>query len=169
MTIRTITPDDAEIFFHMMCRLDEETEYMLYEPGERRERMKDLNRLKANLEASENGDDLLLAAVNEKEEIVGYIWAERGKLNRIRHTAYIVTGILQAYRGQGIGTQFFQLLDTWARANEIIRLELTVECANAGAKRLYEKQGFQVEGIRSKSMKVNGILVDEYYMAKILE
>ena len=142
---------------------------MLYEPGERRERMKDLNRLKANLEAAENGDDLLLAAVNEKEEIVGYIWAERGKLNRIRHTAYIVTGILRAYRGQGIGTQLFQLLDAWARANEIIRLELTVECTNTGAKHLYEKQGFQVEGIRSKSMKVNGILVDEYYMAKILK
>ncbi len=34
--------------------------------------------------------------------------------------------------------------------------------------KLYEKSGFKVEGIRAKSMLVNGELVDEYYMAKIL-
>lgn len=47
-------------------------------------------------------------------------------------------------------------------------LELTVECPNRAAKHLYEKSGFKVEGIKTKSMLVNGNYVDEYYMAKIL-
>ena len=59
-------------------------------------------------------------------------------------------------------------LDEWAGENGIVRLELTVECVNTGAKHLYEKNGLIVEGIRSKSMKVNDRFVDEYYMGKIL-
>ena len=72
------------------------------------------------------------------------------------------------YRHQGIGTAFFRLVDDWARKNDIVRLELTVECDNIHAKTLYEKQGFSVEGVRPKSMLVNGSYVDEYYMGKIL-
>ena len=151
-----------------MCLLDEETDYMMYEPGEREEKTKDLNRLRANIDAAVNGGDLLLVAENEGGDIVGYIWAERGSLNRVRHTAYIVVGIRQAYRRQGIGSEFFRRLDEWARENGIIRLELTVECVNADAVRLYEKQGFFIEGTRNSSMRVNGEFVDEYYMAKIL-
>ena len=72
------------------------------------------------------------------------------------------------YRRRGIGDAFFDRLDAWARENGVVRLELTVECANTAAVALYEKHGFAVEGRREKSMKVNGELVDEYYMAKIL-
>ena len=152
----------------MMCRLDEETEYMMYEPGERQKRTQTLDRLKSTIESAVSGDDLLLVA-EDADDIIGYLWAERGKLNRIRHTAYIVTGIRQAYQRRGIGTELFRWSGRWAKGNGILRLELTVECDNAGAKRLYENQGFRVEGVRKKSMKVGDGFVDEYYMAKILE
>lgn len=168
MNIRKIRIDDAEKFFHMMCGLDEETEFMMYEPGERQSRTKDLKRLTAAIEETVSGRDLLLVAENDSREIIGYIWAERGKLNRIKHTAYIVVGIRRTYQRKGIGTEFFSLLDSWAKENGIVRLELTVECENSGAKSLYEKHGFEVEGLRQKSMNVNGKLVDEYYMGKIL-
>ena len=168
MVIRTVTADDTENFFRMMCLLDEETDYMMYEPGEREEKTKDLNRLRANIDAAVNGGDLLLVAENEGGDIVGYIWVERGSVNRVRHTAYIVVGIRQAYRRQGIGYEFFRRLDEWARENGIIRLELTVECVNVDAVRFYEKLGFVIEGTRKSSMRVNSEFVDEYYMAKIL-
>ena len=32
MFIRAIISDDVENFYRMMCQLDEETEYMMYEP-----------------------------------------------------------------------------------------------------------------------------------------
>lgn len=35
------------------------------------------------------------------------------------------------------------------------------------AVKLYQKCGFQIEGTREKSMKVDGEFIDEYYMAKI--
>ena len=169
MLIRPIALDDVENFYHMMCRLDEETEYMMYEPGERQLKANNLDDLKERIEVAVSGEDFLMVAVNDNEEIVGYIWAERGKMNRISHTAYIITGIRKAYHRQGIGSEFFNMIDEWAGKNGIVRLELTVECVNTGAKHLYEKNGFIVEGVRPKSMKVNGRFVDEYYMGKILD
>lgn len=167
MTIRTITAGDADGFYRMMCLLDEETEYMMYEPGERQARTGGPDRLRAAIEAAAD-DDLILAAFSDEGEIAGFLWAERGKQNRVRHTAYIVAGIRRAYRRQGIGTEFFNRLDGWAKENGVVRLELTVECDNAAAKSLYEKQGFSVEGIRPKSMRINGRFADEYYMGKII-
>ncbi|MBR5994895.1 MAG: GNAT family N-acetyltransferase [Lachnospiraceae bacterium] len=167
ITIRPITPDDAENFFGMMCLLDEETEYMMYEPGERTEKGGSGSTMRARIEGAVAGGDLVLVAV-DKDEIVGFIWAQRGNCNRMKHTAYIVVGIRKAYRGLGIGTDFFKHLDNWAEVNGIVRLSLTVECENVGAKNLYLKSGFQVEGICPKSMLVNGRYVDEYYMGKII-
>jgi len=166
--IRPIEKKDAESFFNMMCLLDEETKYMMYEPGERLKKTKGLNLLAGSIEKTLEENDLLQVAVNDENEIVGYIWAERGKFNRTLHTAYIVVGIREAFRDMGIGTKFFTILDDWALSNGVVRLELTVECENEIAKKLYEKQGFVVEGKRIKSMKVDGKLVDEYYMAKIM-
>ena len=96
MFIRPITLDDVENFYHMMCRLDEETEYMMYELGERQLKSNNLDDLKERIGVAVSGEDFLMVAVNDNEEIVGYIWAERGKMNRISHTAYIITGILKA-------------------------------------------------------------------------
>jgi len=46
---------------------------------------------------------------------------------------------------------------------------LTVVCENDIAKHLYEKNGFEIEGIKKKSMYIDKKYVDEYYMAKIFE
>ena len=169
MNIRKIAENDVENFYNMMCRLDGETEFMMYEPGEREATTKDLSRLKAAVDEAVNGSDLLLVAEDEDGNLAGYIWAERGRLSRVRHTAYIVVGILEKCRGRGVGTEFFARVKEWAAANGVVRLELTVECENAAAVHLYEKSGFKIEGTREKSMRVNGRLRDEYYMGLIIE
>ncbi len=164
---KELSMEDVEGFWALLNTLDRETDYMMYEPEERAQCM-NVQQLRAHLQRSViDGTDFLQVAADD-DQIVGYLWAERGKLRRISHTAYIVVGVLQDYSGKGIGTTFFQHLDRWARAHGIRRLELTVECRNQAARHLYEKCGFQTEGIREKSMLVEGTLVDEYYMAKIL-
>lgn len=167
VTFRKLTVDDVENFWDLLNTLDLETNYMMYEPTERAQ-CTDIQTWKDDIyDNVVNGRDFLLIAL-EGNKMIGYIQAERGKFNRISHTAYIVTGILKEYRGKGIGTAFFQNLDKWAKENGILRLELTVECHNEAARHLYEKSGFETEGIRKKSMLVGETFVDEYYMAKIL-
>lgn len=58
-------------------------------------------------------------------------------------------------------------MDNWAEEKKITRLELTVICENEIAKHLYEKSGFEIEGVKRKSVLVDGIYLDEFYMAKI--
>lgn len=163
MEYRTLSVDEAERFWNLMNQLDYETKYMLYEPGER---MKDLSTVESIIRDSEEGEDFLLVAEADKK-LIGYISAQRGRMNRIAHSAYIVVGILMDYRGKGIGTEFFKRLDAWAEEKKITRLELTVICKNEVAKRLYTNRGFEIEGVKRKSVCVDGEYLDEYYMAKV--
>ena len=165
--IRQLQVEEAEDFWNLLKTLDVETTYMMYEPEER-ERRTNLEELRDDIRRNVAGGNDFLQVAIENNEMVGYIRAERGRFNRIFHTAYIVIGVLNVYSGKGIGTAFFEKLDAWAKENGIVRLELTVECRNLAAKHLYEKAGFQTEGRRVKSMLVDGRFVDEYYMAKIL-
>lgn len=169
MRIKEIEQCDVEAFYRMLCALDRETPHMLYEPGEREETTPDLRRLSAGVEAAVAGLDCLLVAESDAAEIVGFLWAQRGGLRRVAHSAYVVMGIREAWRRQGIGSELLKRLERWAKEKGVLRLELTVECVNHTAKRLYEKCGFQVEGRRAKSMKVDGEFLDEFYMGKIVE
>ena len=163
MEYRTLSVDEAERFWNLMNQLDYETKYMLYEQGER---MKDLSTVESIIRDSVEGEDFLLVAEADKK-LIGYISAQRGRMNRIAHSAYIVVGILMDYRGKGIGTEFFKRLDAWAEEKKITRLELTVICKNEVAKRLYTNRGFEIEGVKRKSVCVDGEYLDEYYMAKV--
>lgn len=163
---RKISEKDAEQFFDMMSRLDCETDFMMYEPGERMQTSRP-ECLSEDIQRGLTDGDFLLAAVDD-EKIAGYLWAERGQYRRIAHTAYVVVGILEEYRGHGIGTALFMQLEEWARREKLVRLELTVQSRNVGAVHLYQKCGFRIEGMKEKSMIVNGEFVDEYYMAKLL-
>ena len=165
---RKLNINEAQSFWNLMNQLDYETRYMLYEPGERAEKASNVCRLEGVIKESLEGDDFLLAA-EVRGQLVGYISAQKGSLHRIAHTAYIVVGILKDYRNRGIGTEFFKQLDAWASEKKVFRLELTVVCENEIAKHLYEKSGFVVEGIKRKSVLVDGKFLDEYYMAKITD
>lgn len=167
ITFKELEVKEVDCFWNFLNGLDIETNFMMYEPKEREQRT-NIQELRADIQSNViAGNDFLQIAV-EDHKIIGYIRAERGRFNRISHTAYIVVGILKGYSRKGIGTTFFENLDKWAKENGIMRLELTVECHNKVAKHLYEKSGFEIEGIRRKSMHVEGDFVDEYYMAKIL-
>lgn len=165
MIIREIKESDAEGFLHLLKRLDEETQFMMFEPGERRTKIEEQrNEIKGIL--LRDYETILVA---EKDgQLIGYVGAYGGKYKRNRHTAHIVIGILQDFTGQGIGTKLFTELKRWAQKQKIHRLELRVMVHNERAIALYKKRGFEIEGIKRHSLFINGSYVDEYYMAKLL-
>lgn len=167
ITYRNLKTEEAQEFWNLMNQLDYETKYMLYEPGERKEKANNIAALESRIRSTLEGDDLLLVAEADNK-LVGYISADKGFVNRIAHSAYIVVGILKEYSNRGIGTAFFKRLDAWAQEKKITRLELTVVCENEAAKHLYEKSGFEIEGIKRNSVFVDGRYLDEYYMGKIV-
>lgn len=166
ITYKNIELADIHKFWIFLNQLDSETDCMMYEAGERSRRTT-YSDLESEIRKHVIHDNDFLYIAVDHDTIVGYIRAEIGRFSRIRHSAYIVTGILRDYRSIGIGTVFFNQLDIWAKENKISRLELSVQCRNQAARHLYEKNGFKVEGLKKKSMYVNGQYIDEYYMAKL--
>ena len=102
-------------------------------------------------------------------QLVGYLVAIGGEFRRIRHRAYVVVGVLQAFTGRQVGTRLFTALEMWATCHGIDRLELTVRTDNDRGTALYKKMGCEIEGLRRRCLKVEGPFVNEYYMAKILD
>lgn len=164
MIIRKANVEDSEKYLQMLKQLDNETKNMLLEPGERKTTIEQMTDRIASMSGS-NGTIFL---IEDENKIGGFLAAQRGGTNRIRHSAYIVIGMLKEYRGKKLGTKLFEELQKWAVENNITRLELTVVNNNEAAIKLYEKAGFKIEGIKEKSMIIDGNFVDEYYMGKIL-
>ena len=164
--IRTIRPGDAELFLNLRIRLDQETQFMMLEPGERTTTVEEQRDHIERLIATANSTIII---AEEEGQLVGYLAASGGEFKRNKHSVYIVIGILQASTGRGIGSQLFTTLEQWARQNSIHRLELTVMNHNEKGIALYRKSGFEVEGTKKHALFFNGQYVDEYYMAKLLK
>lgn len=163
--IREIRERDAQGFLDMCTRLDDETRFMLLEPGERRTTVEEQGQ---HINTILGSDNQTIFLAERDGQLVGYIAALGGQYRRNRHSAYIIVGILGAFTGHGIGTYLFKAVDQWAREHTIHRLELTVMMHNEAAVHLYKKMGFEIEGIKKHSLVVDGVYVDEYYMAKLL-
>ena len=162
--VRNIREDDAKKFLSMLIQLDNETKLMLYEPGERK---RDISKIRSMIKDAHPSS--FIYVVEDDGKLVGFLSAKRGHVNRIKHRAYIVIGIMKSYTGKGIGRRLFNELDNWATDNGVIRLELTVMKHNERAISLYKKMGYKVEGVKEKSVVIDGDYVDEYYMAKIIK
>ncbi|SFV01659.1 Protein N-acetyltransferase, RimJ/RimL family [Alicyclobacillus macrosporangiidus] len=163
--IRPIAATDAEPYLELCRRLDRETSFMLYEPGERTTTIAEQRK---QIESILKTDNQMIFVAESDHQLVGHLQAYGGRLRRNRHTVYLVIGVLQAYAGQGIGTALFQTMEEWARSVGAHRLELTVMTHNGTAIALYRKMGFEVEGIARETLFVDGRYVDEYWMAKLL-
>jgi RimJ/RimL family protein N-acetyltransferase len=166
MKIRAIKESDSEQFLLLGKALDEETQFMMLEPGERTLTTEEqTERIKGVL----SRDNQMIFVAEHESQLVGFLGAFGGNFRRNRHCAYIVIGIRQSFAGQGIGKRLFEALEQWAVDHDLHRLELTVMRHNERAIRLYQKMGYKIEGVKQDSLRVNGSYVEEYYMAKILD
>lgn len=165
MIIREIKASDAEKFAILTPQIEAESEYMLWEAGERNVQVEQQLKMIEGIEQKENS--AILIAESDSEELVGFLMAVGGNAKRNKHSAYIVMGILKEYRGKRIGTMLFKKLEQWAFNQDIHRLELTVVIQNKAAISLYKKAGFKIEGTKRHSLFINGEFTDEYYMSKL--
>ncbi|KDM92293.1 GNAT family N-acetyltransferase [Photobacterium galatheae] len=166
MTIRPVSPADAAALVTLFYRLDEETTWMLFEPGERQLTVAQQSEHIAAFTGSRQ--QVMFVAEAEDNQIAGFVVGIGGHANRNRHAMYCVIGVRQSHQGKGIGRKLLSALESWAESHAFHRLELTVMALNTVARQLYQSAGFQEEGIKRDAMRVDGAFIDEIYMAKLL-
>ena len=163
--IRHIRETDASDFLSLCRDLDDETQFMLLESGERQTTVEEQQeRIRSVLSMDNHG----IFVAESDGRLVGYVAGSGGPYRRNRRTVYVVIGIIQAFAGQGLGAKLLAELEKWARDHEVHRLELTVMSHNEKAVGLYQTMGFVIEGTKRHSLFVSGAFVDEYCMAKLL-
>lgn len=163
--IREAIPADAAGLAEAIASA-EDSGMMLFGQGERRLTPEQTERMIGNFRKDSAS---ALFITEDTGGIIGYLIARGEETGRTCHRAYVVIGVHHRARGKGIGTALFRQLDVWARGRELRRLELTVMTENEAAIALYRKMGFEIEGVKKDSLRLNGRYADEYYMAKIMD
>ena len=167
MNIREALESDAAALLDLWKALDAETEFMLYEPDERKATIETQKTILANASDSENVKILVLDAVGDNC-LAGFCAGRKNSNIRDSHTLNIVIGIRQDYTGKGWGFSLVLELEKWAMKHGVIRLELSVMVNNPIAIALYKKLGFKIEGTKVKAVNLKSGYVDEYIMAKLI-
>jgi len=164
MEIREIQIEDAKNLLNLLKKLDAETTFLLYEKDERN---CTIEQQRKNIqEQLEKGSLPFVPEDNKK--LVGYVFGNIYTANRKKHCMNLAIAILQEYTGKGYGTKLMNTIEEYAINNGITRLELEVAKTNKVAISLYQKTGFEEEGIKRNAFLVNGKYEDELLMAKII-
>jgi len=84
-------------------------------------------------------------------------------------TATTGTAILEKYTSNGLGNKFKQIIDKWARENNVHKLQGEVSHKNIRSLNNILKQGYEIVGILHDTKFVDGEWQHEYIVEKILE
>lgn len=103
-------------------------------------------------------------AINDGKIIA---WCDISALDRpvFAHIGSLGIGVLAAYRGQGIGKALMNTALENAKLKGLTRIELTVRENNKPAIALYEKMGFEKEGIHKNGVCIDGKYENHIFMA----
>ena len=113
-------------------------------------------------------DDHNFVAVLDDGTVIGCAGLTVCSNPRMRHVGEVGLFVHADYQGRGVGTTLMEtLLDLADHWLMLVRVELEVFADNEQAIRLYEKLGFEKEGLLRMTTVWNGRYVDEYKMARI--
>ena len=116
-----------------------------------------------------DADNSLFLLAEAAGKIIGALTCVGGHRRAIRHMTKLGITVAKGWRGQGIGTAMMEQAIAWAKDSGIVtRIELAVFARNERAVRLYERLGFEREGLCRKAVFREGQYFDNLIMALLL-
>lgn len=97
--------------------------------------------------------------------VVGWCDVFPEKRETMAHGGVLGMGVIDGFRGKGIGIALMRATLAQAKQAGFTRVELTVREDNLRAKALYEKVGFTVEGVKRKAALFDGKYYDLILMS----
>lgn len=151
ITIREATVDDAEELLKVVKEYAEESQFIPYIKGEFSISLEDQKKWIESFNVTSNG--ILLVATYE-DHIIGNISLNISVKKMLQHTGTIGVGLLEKWRGQGIGSKLFENLIQWAIGKSTLEiLWLETDKNNVSGKALYKKFGFTEVGLFPRFIK----------------
>lgn len=167
VTIRQARPEDAAAIIAYVQNLAEEPGIpILIQSGEFQLTVEEEERFINELAAADNG---LMLVAEVEGQIVGLLTCQGGHRRATRHAVNLGITVAQGWRDRGIGSALMERAITWARDSGVVtRIDLAVFASNERAIHLYEKLGFEVEGLCRRAVYREGRYQDNLIMALLL-
>ncbi|MFC3958494.1 helix-turn-helix domain-containing GNAT family N-acetyltransferase [Halovivax cerinus] len=99
------------------------------------------------------------------DEVVGWVHIHAPELDKLSHTAELTVGVIEDYRGHGIGSHLLARGLEWAGSNGYERVYNSVPSTNDVAIEFLAEHGWETEAVREGHYKIDGEYVDEVMMA----
>ncbi|MGG2466481.1 GNAT family N-acetyltransferase [Paraclostridium bifermentans] len=135
------------------------------------------NEFSMNVEAEQNYIERINSMDNSKnvliiieDEIVGIASITSVQKERMKHNGTLGISIRKKYWGIGLGSEIMAYLIDWAKSNKITKkINLLVREDNIKGVKLYEKFGFEKEGLLKKDICVNGVYYNTITMGLYID
>ncbi len=102
------------------------------------------------------------------DDVVGWAHVEAPETEKLRHNAELTFGVVEDYRGHGIGNHLFERALEWAKSNGYEKVYQSVPATNEEAIDYLEDKGCYVDAVREDHYKIDGEYVDEVMLALTL-
>jgi ribosomal protein S18 acetylase RimI-like enzyme len=99
------------------------------------------------------------------DDVVGWVHVTSPELEKLSHTAELTVGVLDGYRGHGIGAALLERGLSWSRKRGYEKLYNSVPATNERAVEFLRAHGWREEARRSGHYRIDGDPVDEVMMA----
>ena len=159
--VRPATPGDAVALTALGREVSAEPERWLITDGDWRS----VGDERRYLRAIRRSVDAAVFVAEADGRIVGRLSLARDTHPASPHVADLGLMVAAGHRRHGIGTALLDQAVAWARENGIEKLELHVFPHNEPAIKLYERFGFEHEGLRRGHYRRGDALVDAMLMA----
>ena len=102
------------------------------------------------------------------DEVIGWCGLEIPEMDKLSHTAELTLGVLEEYRGMGIGDILLERGLEWADEKSLHKVYNSIPSVNEAAIEFLKEHGWEKEAIRSDHYRIEGEFVDEVMMEKSL-
>ncbi|MGB6128468.1 MAG: GNAT family N-acetyltransferase [Psychrilyobacter sp.] len=156
--------DDAKNLHEFFNLIGGETNFVSFEKFE----SPSLEACKSLLDSTKEAPNYAYC-IKDKGKIIATLTANtRSGRSRERHKSDFGIGVSKEYWGKGIGSLLMEKVISESKKNFISKITLKVSEKNARAIKLYEKYGFEIEGVYKKDTLINGIMETGISMALFL-
>lgn len=164
LSVHPASIEDAASWLAFLQALDQDTNFMMFEPGERslsvdkcEDAIRRINRVRGAI---------LMLFRNEAGDVVGYMQGDVLPLERKAHVMSVSCALLSVYRGDAGKAMFQHFFEEIEREGVIKRIEGVVMANNVRMLTLALSLGGVVEGMKRGAVKLKSGIQDEYIIAK---
>ncbi|MGE7923863.1 N-acetyltransferase family protein [Viridibacillus arvi] len=162
VTIKEATKNDAQQMINFYNVVGGETDFLSFGKNEFN---RDVEEYKKFIDSTSLEQNSIILIATLKDEIIGIASINSSQKDRTKHVGTLGIVVSEQLIGQGLGRKLMEELLNWATSNGVTKkISLVTREDNTFAIELYEKLGFEKEGLIKNDNFINGVYYNTLVM-----